>query len=283
MTASRILETARLLSLFLLPSKCCQPEKIYDILSTHNNLAEDSLYLNLGYWKSASTYDAACEALAELLGEYALLNPADRVLDVGCGFGDADNYWLDRFGLSSIAAINVTRSQIDKARDRFNDERLLFQYGSALQIPFKTGAFSKVLALESAFHFEPREAFFAEASRVLESGGRLALADIVSSYSPQGIVANWVAKRGRALWQTPECNLYDAETYVDKLKEAGFTNIEVTSITEHVFSPFKSFAQRRVMDEDVHKRVHPLLRKIWAASHGGLDSLEYLIITATCK
>ncbi|MDH3450535.1 MAG: class I SAM-dependent methyltransferase, partial [Gammaproteobacteria bacterium] len=203
MRLAQLVESLRLLSLLLLPSRRCQPEKIYDILSDHNNLAEHSLYLNLGYWKSASSYDAACESLAELLGEYAQLQPGDRVLDVGSGFGDADNYWLHRFGLSSITAINLTRSQARAARQRFCDERLRFICGNALALPFDAAAFNKLLVLESAFHFEPRDIFFNEAARVLEPRGRLTLADVVIRYSPSGVIANWIAKRGRALWQTP--------------------------------------------------------------------------------
>ena len=283
MKRSRLVESLRLLLLFLLPGRRCQPQKIYDILSTHNNLAENSLYLNLGYWKSASSYDTACEALAELLADHAQLQPGDRVLDVGCGFGDADHYWLHRFNLSAVTAVNLTRSQVTTARKRFRDERLRFICGNALALPFNAGIFNQLLVLESAFHFEPRDVFFAEAARVLEPGGKLTIADVVYRYSPPGILANWVAKKGRALWQTPECNLYGRETYADKLKTAGFDNIKIYSIADYVFAPFKNFARRRVLDVEIRRRVHPLLRKIWASSHGGLDSLDYLIVSATRK
>src|SRR5205814_452271 len=44
------------------------PKKsIYDILLPHNLLAESSLFVNLGYWEQAHTYDEACAALAHRL------------------------------------------------------------------------------------------------------------------------------------------------------------------------------------------------------------------------
>jgi microcystin synthetase protein McyJ len=277
---AKLNETVRLFGLLFSSATRCNPERIYSILSTHNNLAEKSLYLNLGYWKSASTYDGACEALAELLGQHAGLNPEDRVLDAGCGFGDQDYYWLNRFSPSSITAINITRSQIAKAIQRFVDNRLQFMVADAVVLPFEDLSFDKVLALESAFHFEPREAFFSEAARVLQPGGILALADVVPIHLPASIIGRRIAKIGRALWQTPECNTYSKEAYIAKLKAAGFSDIKIISIAEYVFAPFKKFARKRVLDSEIRKRVHPILRKIWAASHGGLSSLDYLIITA---
>lgn len=273
-------ETIELIKLLFASPAKCQPTRIYDILSTHNNLAEDSLYLNLGYWENASTYDAACEALAELLGQHAKLNFADQILDVGCGFGDADHYWLNRFNPSSIVAINITENQIAVAKQRFTDERLQFKLADATSLSFDDSSFTKILALETAFHFEPREAFFSEAARMLKPGGILALADIISVNNPSNFIRRWIERRGRALWQTPECNVYGQEAYTARLKAAGFKDIQMLSISEYVFGPFKQFARRRVLNPEIRRRVNPILRKIWAAAHGGLNSLDYLIITA---
>jgi ubiquinone/menaquinone biosynthesis C-methylase UbiE len=280
MEFARVGETLKLLSLLFSSGAQRRPQRIYDWLSTHNNLAENSLYLNLGYWKSATNYDDACQALAEQLGEYAALAPGHKVLDVGCGFGDQDAYWLNRFSPASITAVNITDSQLQKARQRFDDPRLNFVYANATSLPFEPGSFDRVLALESAFHFEPREAFFAEAARVLKPGGILAIADGIMTSQPASLMARRVAKLGRALWQTPECNNYGQDIYVQKLTAAGFHDIEITSIAEHVFAPFKAYARERVQAEEIQKRVNPLLRRIWSAPHGGFANLDYLLIRA---
>lgn len=280
MSTQRLSDAARVLGLLFSGGGRRDPARIYDFLSTHNNLAENSLYLNLGYWKNAKTYDAACEALAGLLGERAGLRRGDIVLDCGCGFGDQDHYWLQRFAPARITGINITQSQVSVAARRFPDPALTFMTADATRLPNPDQSCDKVLALESAFHFDPRDAFFHEARRVLKPGGTLALADVLVVLQPETHFARLVAKMGRSLWQTPECNAYGADVYRAKLEQAGFTDIKITLITEHVFKPFKSYARQRVLEDEIQQRVHPLLRKIWGGGHGGFNGMEYAIITA---
>ncbi len=109
--------TLELLRLFLTPSQG-RSRAIYQILSTHNTLGEQSLYLNLGYWEHARTYDEACEALARLLGEAARLGPSDDVLDVGFGFADLDLCWMKRFGPKRILGLNDALMLVVVARRR---------------------------------------------------------------------------------------------------------------------------------------------------------------------
>jgi cyclopropane fatty-acyl-phospholipid synthase-like methyltransferase len=80
-------DTLRLLGLVLSPSRG-RAQRLYRVLSTHNTLAERSLYLNLGHWERAATYDEACAALARVLADAVGLGPGTDVLDVGFGFGD---------------------------------------------------------------------------------------------------------------------------------------------------------------------------------------------------
>ena len=93
-------------------------ETFYDVFSTHNDLCETKLYLNFGYCKAALSYDHAGEALADLLFSRAEFQPNTQILDVGCGSGDQDMLWAQKYDVGPITALNITASQVELARSR---------------------------------------------------------------------------------------------------------------------------------------------------------------------
>jgi microcystin synthetase protein McyJ len=195
------------------------------------------LWLNLGYWKEARTYPQAAEALAALVAETAALGPTDELLDVGFGFAEQDLFWVQRFGVKHVTGVNITEMQVQRAqarvRERGLDGRIALHLASATALPFEAGSFDKVTALECAFHFDSREAFFREALRVLRPGGRLVTADGTSSAGdpPLGMVSRMLLRR----WAVPLVNMYDREEYCRRLGAAGFVNVRCESIRQHVF------------------------------------------------
>ncbi len=265
LVAREAIATARL----MLSPRRDRAAAVYDILAAHNNLGRDTLYLNMGYWREAATYDEACEALAVLLAERAGFAAGDRVVDAGFGYGDQDLLWADRYRVS-IAGFNVNGAQVEVARDRAERaglaERIALFARSALATGLRDGWADRVVALESAFHFPDRRRFFAEAARLLRPGGTIALADLVVSGEASRRIVDRV---GRAVagrfWQIPRENLIGAEVYRRQLEQAGFTDVVVENVSEHVFAPFGEHARRRQAVPDVAASANPLLRAVWRA------------------
>jgi ubiquinone/menaquinone biosynthesis C-methylase UbiE len=258
---------------------------MYDLISTRNLLGEKTLYLNLGYWDSSTTYDNACRRLAEVVGEIGSMSPADEVVDCGFGFADQDFYWLERFKPRRITGLNITNSQVVEARRRADErrispERLDLREGSATAMPLADASADLVTALESAFHFDTREAFFREAFRVLRPGGRLVTADILlrtdAVRTLKAAVLKWLVLR---TWQIPAANVYDRCEYERKLSESGFVSIRVDCIQEKVYRPLFDCVRQRMRDSDIKMRMNVFFRLFWAVGMKEVEALwpDYIL------
>lgn len=237
---------------------------IYELVST-KAFSRQGLYLNLGYWKDATTIDEACEALARLVAEAARFAPGDQVVDVGFGFAEQDMLWAETFGVAHITGLNITPSQVVLGRERVAArglaDRITLHEASATDMPLPDAAFDKVVGVECAFHFHTREDFFREALRVLRPGGRLALADVTQA-AP--VVGGFARAMQKSTWKSfvtkydvPAANADSREAYAAKLEAAGFTNVSVTSIWEHVYPGLHRYMKTA---PEMLQRFHPLAR-----------------------
>jgi SAM-dependent methyltransferase len=120
-------------------------------------------------------------ATAELAGA-VLLEPATRVLDLGCGIGGPARYLAATFGCNVIG-VDLSPGFIDAAtyltaRCGLSD-RVMFRVGDALLLPFEDAVFDAVFLQHVAMNIADRAALYAEVRRVLRPRGRFATYDLV--------------------------------------------------------------------------------------------------------
>ena len=280
----------RYLNWLLNPTHRLETSEVYDLLDTAS-LTDNGLYLNLGYWEHADTINEASRALAMLVADRGGMTSDDTVLDCGFGFGDQDILWAKTHQPARIIGLNITASQVERARQRVAEagleHRVDLHEGSATRMPVTDQSIDLVVALESAFHFRTRENFFREAMRVLRPGGRLVTADILPMPPSDDGRARL---RQRLSWwlvasrfNIPRENAYLSGVYRQKLEQANFESVTVTSIRNSVYAPLHEFLGA---NPDFLERQHPLARLFARATltrkasnvYAGLD---YVVADAT--
>ena len=254
---------ARLLPLLLkLPSLTLAHDWLalmYDPRSSERALLNLELprtaWMNFGWWGGAGGaggggFAAAAAELARRVGRAAALTAADECLDCGCGCGDQDLLWRAEFGVLRIEALDPVASQVAAAQRRVRDAGLAdvigvrcAAVGGGRALPFSDGSFTRVLSVDSAYHFDTRRRFFGEARRVLRPGGALALADIVLArpWAELSLSQAAAVRVVCALMSVPIANVCTAEEYARQLEQAGFAGVRCESFSHAVVPGFCAF------------------------------------------
>jgi SAM-dependent methyltransferase len=122
------------------------------------------------------------EATLELAGLAALAS-TERVLDVGGGLGGPARTLASTVGCA-VTVLDLTAEycrvgEMLTARTGLG-ERVRFEHGSALEMPFAAASFDVAWTQHSSMNVADKERLYAEIYRVLRPGGRLALFEVLA-------------------------------------------------------------------------------------------------------
>ena len=152
-------------------------------------------HIHHGLWPSrgGSPLDAQVRLVSHLANR-AGIERAERVLDVGCGYG-APARWLASHLDCSVTAITISRKQARYARQLNTradpSSSIAVVRADAAALPIADESFDVVWVIECIEHLSDKHHFIEDVSRVLKTGGRLALCTWLSG--GQGEAARFVS------------------------------------------------------------------------------------------
>jgi arsenite methyltransferase len=164
----------------------------------------------------------------------ARLKEGETVVDLGSGSGMDTFIAAIKVGPQGhVIGIDMTDAQRGKAerlRDRDGFRNVIYLKGYIEQAPLPNGV-SDVVISNGVINLAPdKSKVFGEAARLLKSGGRLVLSDIVTEVQlPQSIVCNstlWAACIGGAAQQ---------DNYRRQIEAAGFELVKVEDNPQYQF------------------------------------------------
>ena len=116
------------------------------------------------------------------LGEKMNLNARSHVLDIGSGLGGPARTLAETYGCR-VTGIDLTQAFCDTATAMSVwvglDSRTSFKQGDATNLPFENQAFDAAMTIHVAMNIAAKDKMYAEARRVLKSGGVFAVYDVL--------------------------------------------------------------------------------------------------------
>lgn len=176
---------------------------------------------------------AAGIRLNQLMMEYGEIGEGSRVIDVGCGNGNAA-IWLCRNSGAHVTGVDLSGVRIENAVASLEgvpelSGRLAFEKASATELPFADNTFTHFWSQATIYHVPDKVKVLEEAYRVLQPGGMMIFDDLTKPKAKVSEEAK-VFVYDRLLFDT-EFSFY---SYIDRLRETGFKVIQARDLSPHL-------------------------------------------------
>ena len=190
---------------------------------------------------NADRYDATDRFINARFEVEASIEPRDRVLDIGCGTGKSSRDAARRAGQGWVLGVDLSQRMLDEARRRSADEGLTnveYLCADAQVHPFEPDSFDLAISVFGAMFFADPIAGFTNIRRSLRPGGRIALLAWQRFEHNEWLTTIFDAlAAGRDLpapapGEPGPFGLADPEAVTTMLRDAGFADARLTSISE---------------------------------------------------
>ncbi|PIN81090.1 hypothetical protein COV13_02280 [Candidatus Woesearchaeota archaeon CG10_big_fil_rev_8_21_14_0_10_32_9] len=139
-----------------------------EILQVKKNYkSTKALETRKSFWRNQENRINAEEEFCKLLQ----LTGTEKILDVGCGYGDMLGYIKAKYTKTTLVGIDNSENMIKTARSKYNN--IAFEVADVQKLPFKDKTFDVVIAKHMLYHVTNIKKAFKEIHRVLKPEGRL--------------------------------------------------------------------------------------------------------------
>ncbi len=203
-------------------------------------------FFNLGWTTRSRTcsFTDSQQAMVRLVLDALKTNGHPLLVDAGCGRGGPARFAADYLD-ARVIALDLLKPQLQIARHHPASAALSVTWllADSQQLPLASGSADGVYSIESAFHYPDKAGFLIEAARVLKSGARLAVADIVMK---EGYEGHWTHTGFKRALAAP--HLWTVSTYRREAQACGLTPLHAYDLTRGVMRSLR-LAGRRLLPQ----------------------------------
>ncbi|MGM0594488.1 MAG: cyclopropane fatty acyl phospholipid synthase [Pseudomonadota bacterium] len=154
-------------------------------------MLDSSMSYSCGYWAEADNLEQAQFDKLDLICRKLELQPGEKLLDIGCGWGGMARHAAEHYGVE-VTGVTVSREQQKLAQERCRDLPVRIELMDYRDL---TGRYDKIVSVGMFEHVGPKNypCYFAAAERLLKEQGLFLLHTIGDNFTCRG-TDPWIEK-----------------------------------------------------------------------------------------